>query len=79
VVETGDFDVLYLLCAPTMFVPSVVAHTDHALRAMTAILHTAHDHRVDSVAVPGLCTGVGCMHPDDAAAQMALAHREWQG
>ncbi len=82
VVETGDFDVPYLLCAPTMQVPGRVAHTDHAFRAMKAILESVErfnqaDGEIATVAIPGLCTGIGEMHPDAAADQMAEAYNGW--
>lgn len=77
VIETGDLDVPYLLCAPTMQFPTRVAHTNHAFLAMQAILKAAADHGIASIAVPGLCTGVGAMHHDDAAGQMADAYRIW--
>ncbi|HVT13624.1 MAG TPA: macro domain-containing protein [Fimbriimonadaceae bacterium] len=78
VVETGDFGVPFLLCAPTMRFPSNVAHTDHAYQAMRAILAKASEHGLESVAVPGLCTGIGSMHYDTAAEQMAEAYREFK-
>lgn len=80
VVETGDLDVPYLVCAPTMEVPSRVGHTDNAFRAMLALLsaveqfNAAHDDVIEAVAVPGLCTGVGEMEPEAAAQQMAQAY-----
>jgi O-acetyl-ADP-ribose deacetylase (regulator of RNase III) len=76
-IETGDLDVPYLLFAPTMLFPSVVAHTNNAHRAMLAILEEAAEQSIGSVAIPGLCTGVGSMHPDDAATQMAAAYTFW--
>jgi O-acetyl-ADP-ribose deacetylase (regulator of RNase III) len=77
IVETGDFDVPYLICAPTMMFPSRVANTNFAFLAMDAVLReaTAFD-AITSVAIPGLCTGVGDMHPDVAADQMAEAYRK---
>lgn len=77
VVETGDFDVPYLLCAPTMHLPSRVAHTNHAYLAMQAVLEAAVLNGIESVAVPGLCTGIGEMHHDVAAEQMAEAYLHW--
>jgi O-acetyl-ADP-ribose deacetylase (regulator of RNase III) len=83
VVETSDLDVAYLVCAPTMELPSRVGHTSNAFRAMLALLwaveqfNADNDHAISSVAVPGLCTGVGDMEPEMAALQMARAYAEW--
>ncbi len=85
IVETGDPDVPYLVCAPTMELPSRVSHTNNAFRAMHAILSAVELYNVEnrdvirSVAVPGLCTGVGDMAPDLAAMQMAGAYSQWRG
>ncbi len=83
VVETDDYEVPYLVCAPTMQAPSNVSHTSNAFRAMAALLraveefNAANDGPIEVVAVPGLCTGVGAMAPDDAAMQMARAYGDW--
>lgn len=85
VVETEDRDVPYLVCAPTMELPSRVGHTVNAYRAMLALLsavaqfNSANDDAIGSVAVPGLCTGVGEMEPEVCAGQMAQAYAEWRG
>jgi len=84
VVETGDLDVAYLVCAPTMKLPSRVGHTDNAFQAMLALLsaveqfNAVYDDVIGTVAVPGLCTGVGEMEPEAAAQQMVQAYAEWQ-
>lgn len=83
--ETGDLDVPYLICAPTMEVPSRVGQTNNAFRAMLALLtaveqfNAENDDAISSVAVPVLCTGVGDMEAERAAAQMAQAYVEWRG
>lgn len=85
VVETEDGYVSYLVCAPTMEVPSHVGHTNNAFRAMLALLkavekfNAANEEPITSVGIPGLCTGVGGMEPAVAAQQMALAYAEWSG
>ncbi len=85
VVETGDTDVPYMIAAPTMEVPSYVGASNNAYLAMLALLNAvdrfnaANDDVVETVAIPGLCTGVGAMSPETAAFQMAQAYREWLG
>jgi len=84
VVETGDDSVPYLVCAPTMELPSRVAHTSNAYQAMLAALtaveqfNAENDNAISSIAIPGLCTGVGAMEPEIAALQMARAYSEWR-
>jgi O-acetyl-ADP-ribose deacetylase (regulator of RNase III) len=83
VVETGDGEVPYLVCAPTMEVPMHVAHTNNAYLAMRAALRAVerfnekHPGAIQSIGVPGLCTGVGEMPPEVAARQMRAAYSEW--
>jgi O-acetyl-ADP-ribose deacetylase (regulator of RNase III) len=83
VVETGDDEVPYLIAAPTMEVPSYVAHTNNAYLAMRALLRAARDFArrrpgvLETIAIPGLCTGTGGMDPDQAAAQMRRAWEEF--
>jgi O-acetyl-ADP-ribose deacetylase (regulator of RNase III) len=58
-----------LLYAPTMERPSDVSTTENAYLAMKAILGAGF-----SCCIPGLCTGVGRMAPDEAARQMRRAY-----
>jgi O-acetyl-ADP-ribose deacetylase (regulator of RNase III) len=69
----------HLIVAPTMRIPGSIAGTINAYLAMRAILVTVLRHNssgaapIRTVAVPGLGTGVGGLHPDDAAEQMRRA------
>jgi O-acetyl-ADP-ribose deacetylase (regulator of RNase III) len=80
VVETDDWDVPYLVCAPTMEVPMAISHTRNVYHAMRGLLravtafNTENDGAIQSLAVPGLGTGVGKMHPSAAASQMLEAY-----
>jgi O-acetyl-ADP-ribose deacetylase (regulator of RNase III) len=80
----------FVVAAPTMRVPSRVADSLNAYLAMRAALvavlrHNAAGLRsIRSLAVPGLCTGVGGMSPEEAAAQMRAAYdniigQRWRG
>ncbi len=79
IVETGDWDVPYLVSAPTMEVPSSIAHTNNVFLAMRGVLRTVHsfnsntDSPIASLAIPGLGTGVGKVPPTMAASQMLEA------
>ncbi len=48
--------------------------------AMRAVLRVAasHPENVRSIYCPGLCTGVGGVRPEEAAAAMASAYADWQ-
>ena len=82
-VETGDFDVPYLVSAPTMVTPSNISHTNNVYLATKALLAAVHkfnlenDGEIQTVAIPGLGTGVGKMPPHFASQQMADAYREF--
>jgi O-acetyl-ADP-ribose deacetylase (regulator of RNase III) len=77
--ETGDKTIPFLISAPTMRIPTNfnIDTSVNAYLAMKAILITAkNDERVQSVAIPGLCTGVGQMQPRISAKQMFQAYKE---
>jgi O-acetyl-ADP-ribose deacetylase (regulator of RNase III) len=80
VVELAGGGFPFLVAAPTMRVPGNVAKTINAYLAMRAALVAVLRHNADaarpirSLAVPGLCTGVGGMDFAEAAQQMRTAH-----
>lgn len=79
VVEIEGRRPAYVVIAPTMRVPGPVGHTLHAYLAMRAALVAVlrHNQRsqqpIRTLAVPGLCTDVGGMHPGLAGRQMRAA------
>lgn len=79
VIATNDKRIPWLIAAPTMRVPMSfqIATSINAYLAMKAILLAAAAHPgISSVAIPGLCTGVGRMPVDIAATQMRAAFDE---
>ena len=78
-IATDDSRFPYLIVAPTMTMPERVPPS-HAYRAMRAALRVVAEHwnRIERVYCPGLCTGVGGVPPDMAAAEMAAAYRDWK-
>ena len=70
----------FLIVAPTMRVPGNVRHSINAYLSMRAILvaivqYNAHaEQAIYSVAIPGLCSGVGGMSPQESAEQMWTAY-----
>jgi O-acetyl-ADP-ribose deacetylase (regulator of RNase III) len=83
VLPTDSNAIRYAIVAPTMRLPGDVSTSINAYLAMRAILITAElhnranvgtpSHRIRTLAVPGLCTGVGKMPPNRAAYQMLKA------
>jgi len=79
VLKTGHDKIPLLISAPTMRIPTNfnIDTSINAYLAMKAVLIKATtDDRISSVAVPGLCTGVGRMQPMIAARQMHQAYKE---
>ncbi|WP_254510460.1 macro domain-containing protein [Anatilimnocola floriformis] len=85
VMSTGDERIPWLISAPTIRVPMKLRQSINPYLAMKAILSTVIHHQlspaINSVAIPGLGTGVGGMSAATAAWQMWQAYREvilWQ-
>lgn len=79
VIDTNDDAIPYLISAPTMRVPTNfnIDTSVNAYLAMKSILIKAEAHdKISTVAIPGLCTGVGRMQPIIAARQMLVAYKE---
>lgn len=79
ILETGDPIIPFLISAPTMRIPTNfnIDTSVNAYLAMKAILLAAkREERINSIAIPGLCTGVGRMQPMIAARQMHMAYEE---
>lgn len=79
VIETNDELIPYLISSPTMRVPMNynISTSVNAYLAMKATLIAAKAHeKIEYVAIPGLCTGVGGLHPMLAARQMHQAYLE---
>ena len=79
VVRTGHARVPFLIVAPTMLMPEMV-ESRNCYRAMRAVLRIADVDAevVRDVYCPGLATGVGGVPPNNAAAMMAEAYRDWK-
>jgi O-acetyl-ADP-ribose deacetylase (regulator of RNase III) len=74
----GATRVKFLIMAPTMRVPGNTAHSIGAYLATRAALvalvhHNNSGAQIKSVAIPGMCTGVGGMSFTEAASQMRTA------
>lgn len=79
VIPTGSSVVSFLISAPTMRVPMNfnISTSVNAYLAMKAILIAAKSQpEIHSIAIPGLCTGVGKMPAHSAARQMFRAFEE---
>lgn len=79
VLETGHADVPTLVVAPTMRVPMSfgIGSSVNAYLAMKALLLAGKSAPgIQTIAIPGLCTGTGGMPPEVAAKQMFAAFEE---
>jgi len=79
IMETGDKHLPYIISAPTMRVPMDynIRTSLNAYLAMKAILiKVKHHPAINSIVIPGLCTGTGKMNPLIAAIQMRSAFNE---
>lgn len=79
VLATGDLKIPYLISAPTMRVPMSfnISTSVNAYLAMKAALIAAKQHpKINTISIPGFCTGVGRMQPIIAAQQMLQAFQE---
>lgn len=79
ILETGDSEFPWLISAPTMRVPCVVADTVNAYLAFRAVVVAVLDHNesharpISTVLCPGLGTAVGRMPATRCAYQMHAA------
>jgi hypothetical protein len=80
VIATEDAATPWLISAPTMRVPMRVRSSINAYLATKAILLAVRSHHSDipiqTIAIPGLGTGIGQLAPEVAASQMFQAYRE---
>jgi len=74
VASTHETDFPWLVCAPTMRVPSTINDTIAIRLAIRAALRLARGFKFRSVAIPGLGTGCGTVPPELAAAQMRAGY-----
>jgi len=70
--ETGEYN--QMISAPTMRIPENVHNTLNAYLAFRAVLRVLKFSGVQSVTVPGMCTGIGGMSPRKSAGQMKCAY-----
>ncbi|MEG4576718.1 macro domain-containing protein [Microcoleus sp. N3A4] len=83
VVDTDHAEIPYLIAAPTMRVPTVLRETVNVYLATRAILTlvkfgsvpdgTPVKHIIETIAIPGMGTGIGKVPPHICANQMKVA------
>lgn len=79
-IPTLDGNIPYVISAPTMRVPMILPKdTINPYLATLAALNCATEHKLKSVAFPGMGGGVGRVKPDIVAHQMASAYEAWKG
>lgn len=79
IIWTGYHEIPLMIAAPTMEVPSVVAHTENAYLAFRAVLRAVRHMNLQVVICPGLATMTGRMAPQESASQMRRAWDELMG
>jgi len=62
-----------LIYAPTMRVPEVVKHTINVYLSTRAAIKLAKKLELNSITIPSMGTGTGCVAPNSCAKQMAAA------
>lgn len=75
-VETGHPRIRWCISAPTMRVPRTLETAEPAYLATRAAVRCALDVGLESVAIPGMGTGTGCLAPREAAAAMLWGIRD---
>ena len=68
---------VFLIAAPTMWLPQDVRNTHNAYHAMYAIMKEASVRNFDEIYLCGLATGCGAMSADNAIAQMKAAYDDF--
>lgn len=77
--ETGDDKVPFIISAPTMRIPTnfnIDTSINAYLAMKAALIAVVKEPRIQSVAIPGLCTGIGGMQAMISARQMFRAYQE---
>jgi len=80
-IDTGHAEIPWMICAPTMRIPSPIPQTVNVYLAFRAALIAAiqQPESIKRILVPGLGTGTGNVMPHQAARQMRIAYDAIQG
>jgi len=73
VTSAGKLKAKYIIHAPTMINPGGPTDASCVYKATYAALKKALEHRVSSIAIPGMGTGVGGLEPETAVSSMIRA------
>jgi O-acetyl-ADP-ribose deacetylase (regulator of RNase III) len=68
--SAGKLKARYIIHAPSMEKPAMNVGKDNVRLAMTGALNCAEELEIESLAYPGLGTGVGSVSPEEAATIM---------
>lgn len=72
----GKLRAKYVIHAPTMELPAMRITTENVYKATKAALEKAEELNLDSIAMPGMGTGVGGVPPMEAARAMVRALKD---
>ena len=68
----------YLICSPTMKIPSNIVGTNNVYRAFYSALGIAAKYpEIEYLIIPGMGTSCGGMTPEDAVEQMWQAYQDF--
>jgi O-acetyl-ADP-ribose deacetylase (regulator of RNase III) len=76
--NAGSLKCQFVIHAPTMEAPVQRTSAEKISRAVRAALLMAKEYEIQSLAMPGMGTGCGRVPPEEAAAAMIDALREFQ-
>ena len=79
VTKAGKLYTKHVIHAPTMEEPAMKIGVENVSRAMRAALIAAAARGFDTIAIPGMGTGVGGVSPDEAARAMVAELRAHRG
>jgi O-acetyl-ADP-ribose deacetylase (regulator of RNase III) len=77
--QAGSLSCKYIIHAPTMEQPAMKINKHNVEIATRAALKTATEMNLNSIAIPGMGTGVGGVSAHDAAEVMIKTAKEFQG
>lgn len=78
IISTENSEIPWMVSAPTMRLPSVVANTVNAYLAFRAALRVVRDTQIDTLLCPGMGTLTGKIPFEKAAKQMLFAYLTYQ-
>ncbi|MEM4347517.1 MAG: macro domain-containing protein [Candidatus Altiarchaeota archaeon] len=77
ITTAGKLQAKFIIHAPTMEKPAMKTLVENVIKATYAALKCADKNKLNSIAFPGMGTGVGCVRAEDAAIAMISTIRKF--